>query len=434
MEWTSLDTWIVVAGALSAAACALLGNFLIMRRLSMMGDAISHAVLPGLAVGFLLTGSRGGPTLFLGAAIVGVLTALFTEWVLHFGQVEQSASMGVVFTTLFAIGLILIVRAADKVDLDPGCVLYGAIELVPLDTMDIRGWAVPRAVLTLGSVFLLDLAFVLLFYKELRISAFDPELATALGFNAHLLHYLLMTFVAITTVASFESVGSILVIAMLIVPGATASLLTERLHTLLLASVAIAVLSAVAGHAAAITVPGWWGYSDTTTAGGMAVVAGLLFTLAFFFAPRHGIASKFLHRARLSIHITRQDILGLLFRLEEMPSLETRTMSPALLRKVLGAGAMLRWLSLRGLLRAGLVRLDGGGYRLTSTGREEARSLIRSHRLWESYLYQHLHLPADHLHGSAERLEHVTDPVLQRRLSERVERPEIDPHGKRIPS
>ncbi len=115
-----VDTWIVVIGVLCAGSCALLGNFLVLRRMSMMGDAISHAVLPGLAVAFLITGSRASPVMFVGAAIVGVLTALFTQWVHRFGEVDRGASMGVVFTTLFAIGLILIVRAADHVDLDPG--------------------------------------------------------------------------------------------------------------------------------------------------------------------------------------------------------------------------------------------------------------------------------------------------------------------------
>src|SRR5688572_11659210 len=181
MNWTSLDTWIVVTGGLTSLACALLGNFLVLRRMSMMGDAISHAVLPGLAAAFLLSGSRSSMTMFVGAAVVGVLTALFTQWISHFGKVEESASMGVVFTGLFAVGLIMIVRAADAVDLDPGCVLYGAIEMVPLDVRSVFGVQVPRAVVTLAIVCAANFLFVLLFYKELKLSSFDPELATTLG-------------------------------------------------------------------------------------------------------------------------------------------------------------------------------------------------------------------------------------------------------------
>ena len=164
--WTELDTWIVVTGVLSAVSCALLGNFMILRRLSMMGDAISHAVLPGLAIAFILTGSRDSWIMFIGAAIVGVLTAVFTQSIHTLGKVEESASMGVVFTTFFAIGLVLLVRAADSVDLDPGCVLYGAIEMVPLDTRNIMGLEIPRATFSLSIILLVNGLFVILLFKE----------------------------------------------------------------------------------------------------------------------------------------------------------------------------------------------------------------------------------------------------------------------------
>jgi manganese/zinc/iron transport system permease protein len=301
MTWYAIDTWIVVIGALCAVACALPGCFLVLRQMSMMGDAISHAVLPGLAIAFIVTGSRASLGMFIGAAVVGVLTAVFTQWVSSFGQVDRGASMGIVFTTLFALGLLLIVQAADHVDLDPGCVLYGAIELTPLDTlftMHLGGTAidVPRAAVTIGTVALLNLLVIVLLFKELRISAFDPALATTVGINAAFMHYLLMTMVAITVVAAFEAVGSIIVIAMLIVPAATAHLLTDRLPVMLLLSAVFAVVSAGLGHLAALTVPGWLGFGSTSTSGMIAAATGLLFLLTWVFAPRYGlIAKRFQH-------------------------------------------------------------------------------------------------------------------------------------------
>ena len=289
-EW-SLDGWIIVAGVLCAVASALLGPFLVLRRMSMMGDAISHAVLPGLAVAFILTDSRASLPMFIGAAIVGVLTAVFTEWVRGFGQVDEGASMGVVFTVLFAIGLVMVVQAADSVDLDPGCVLYGAIEMTPLDTVTIAGLDVPRVVVTLGSVCLLNLLCVVLFYKELKISSFDPALATTLGIRASFMHYLLMTLVAVTAGASFESVGNILVVAMLIVPAAAAYLLTNRLLVMIVLSVLIGALSGVFGHLGAIAVPAAFGYQSTNTAGMMAVAAGVLFSVAGILSPKYGIVA-----------------------------------------------------------------------------------------------------------------------------------------------
>lgn len=304
MEWQTYDLWIATAGVLCAMACAVVGNFLVLRQMSMMGDAISHAVLPGLAIAFLATGSRANLPMFIGAAAVGALTAVFTQWISRFGQVDRGAAMGIVFTALFAGGLLLIAQAADYVDLDPGCVLYGAIELTPLDVLGTLHWGeakiqVPRAVAVLGGVFLFNLLFVLLFFKELRISSFDPELSTTLGFSAKTMHYLLMIIVAITAVASFEAVGSIIVIAMLIVPAAAAHLLTDKLGAMIAWSLAIAAFSATAGHAAALTIPRWFGFADTSTSGMMAVTAGLVFMLTAVFAPKHGwIARRFQIRAK----------------------------------------------------------------------------------------------------------------------------------------
>jgi len=297
IEWYAIDTWIVIVGALAAASCALLGNFLVLRKMSMMGDAISHAVLPGLAIAYLVTQSRASVMMFIAAAIVGALTAVFTQWISRFGNVDRGASMGIVFTTLFALGLLLIVQAADHVELDPGCVLYGAIELTPLDVVwrpELFGSVleVPRAALVLSAVLLLNLLFVIFFFKELRIASFDPELSTTVGINADLVHYLLMTLVAVTTVAAFEAVGSIIVIAMLIVPAAAAHLLTDRLGTMVIWSVVLAVLSAVVGHVAALLVPSWFGFESTSTSGMMAVAAGFIFAVILLFAPRYGVVTK----------------------------------------------------------------------------------------------------------------------------------------------
>jgi manganese/zinc/iron transport system permease protein len=378
-----VDGWIVAAGLLCALSCALLGNFLVLRRMSMMGDAISHAVLPGLAIAFLATGSRDSLPMFVGAAVVGILTALFTQWVYRFGKVEESASMGVVFTSLFAIGLILIVRAADHVDLDPGCVLHGAMETIPGEAL---GGGIPGSIVRLGIVLVLNAIFILVFYKELKISSFDPELATTLGINATLMHYLLMTMVALTTVAAFEAVGSVLVVAMLIVPAATAHLLTDRLGTMILVSLVIAAVSAVGGHLLATTVPNLLGYPDTVTSGMMAVVAGVLFTIAMLASPRHGVISKLAHRTLLSLRIAREDILGLMYRLEEIQGGEPYTAAAAMLREGKGVGPVLSTLAVRGLLRRKQAVRSDGGFRLTEEGRLAARQLVRSHRLWVGYL------------------------------------------------
>jgi manganese/zinc/iron transport system permease protein len=295
MNWTELDTWIVITGMLICLACALPGAFLMLNRQSMLGDGISHAVLPGLAIAFLLTNSRDVLPMILGAVTAGVLTALLTQVVQRYGQVESGAALGVVFCGLFAVGLILIRVASDKVDLDADCVLYGSIETAVVDV-----GRVPRVALISGGLLLANAVLTLLFYKELRLAAFDPALATTLGFNAEAIRLGLTLVASVTTVLAFESVGSILVIAMLVVPAATASLLTRRLNYMLALALGFAALSAVLGHVSAITLPAlagrWVGLPDlgaTSSAAMMAVTAGGLFLVAWLASSiRNRLASR----------------------------------------------------------------------------------------------------------------------------------------------
>ncbi len=430
LAWTELDTWIVVTGMLAAMACALIGNFLVLRRLGMMGDAISHAVLPGLAIAFLVTGSRDSLPMFAGAMVIGVVTAALTQAVHRLGKLEESASMGVVFTSLFAVGLVLIARTADHVDLDPSCVLYGAIELTPLDTTTIWGFELPRAALTNGIALLVNATLVLLLWKEFRISAFDPAISSTMGIPAGLMHYLLMTLTAATCVAAFESVGSILVIAMLIVPAATAHLLTDRLSIMVLLSLVLAAAAAFLGHVGAIAIPAAFGRPSTSTAGMIAVAAGVLFTLAFLLAPRHGLVSRRLFREVLSLRIAREDALGFLYRRRESAPGEMTTRTEVW--RAVGEGwrarlalALLRW--------QGMTMDVAGSLRLTDSGVDAGAKLIRSHRLWESYLVESAGRDSGHVHPAAEKLEHFTSEELRQRLDEKVGTPSKDPHRRAIP-
>lgn len=285
------DIWTVATAVVCSVACGLVGVFLVLRRMSLLGDAISHAILPGLAVAFIVTQSREPLAMLAGALAVGVMTALLSSGLNRWGKVPEDAAMGVVFTTLFAVGVILISFAARSIDLDPGCVLYGLIEFVPFDTTSVLGAQVPRSFLWLSIVLAINLALIIAFFKELKIVCFDPYLATTMGIGASLVHYGLMTTVAATSVASFEAVGSILVIAMLVAPGATAHMLTDRLTRMLWLSAAIAAITAVAGYVLAV----WW---NTSVAGMIASISLAIFALAALLAPRHGILVRRVLRPR----------------------------------------------------------------------------------------------------------------------------------------
>lgn len=286
------DFWIILTGALVASACGFLGCFLILRKMAMVGDAISHAVLPGIVLAFLFSGERSEIPMLIGAALFGLICTVIIESLRKWG-VQMDAAISVSFTTLFAIGVILVSIFTRQVDLDLDCVLYGEIAYVAWDTIEIFGYHLgPKAVWMVGTVFSISLIFVSLFYKQFKICAFDPALAAAIGIPVAFFHYTLMGLVSLTTVASFESVGAILVVAMLIIPAATAYLLTDRLGTMLVLSIVTGIISAIGGYMIAF-------YIDASIAGSMTVMAGILFGLAFCFSPKHGLITRWWIRRQL---------------------------------------------------------------------------------------------------------------------------------------
>jgi len=435
-SWAS-DGWVLLAGVLCAVSASLVGVFVVLRRMSMLGDAISHAVLPGLAAAFFLTGQRSSLPMFVGAVVVGVLTAVFTEWVRGFGRVDEGASMGVVFTSLFALGLVMVVQAADRVDLDPDCVLYGEIEYIDLDRWFV-GSAIapagaPRVVVVLAATLLLNLAFVIAFYKELKIASFDPALATTSGLSARVIHYALVTLVAVTAVACFESVGNILVVAMLVVPPATAALLTDRLGRMVGLSVLIAALAAVGGHFAADTVPRWFGFAGASMAGMMATVSGLIFLVVMLLAPRYGVISRLIRLRALSWQILTEDVVAFLYRWEERRPRSPAAASSQRIADAIMAGRLATCAAAWALARRGLLAACPTGYLLTDRGREKARGIVRSHRLWETYLVREGGATPDAIHPTAEALEHYTTQDLRARLDREAAAPTVDPHGSAIP-
>jgi manganese/zinc/iron transport system permease protein len=279
--------WILLVGALVATNGALVGSFLVLRRMALVGDAISHAVLPGIVLAFLVAGSRAAPVMLIGATTVGVLCTLAIEWLHARGRLATDAAIGISFTGLFALGLVLLAVFAGSVDLDQDCVLYGEIAYVPIDTyFTASGQSLgPRAVWHLAPVLLLTLLVVVIGYRPLALSTFDAAYATSVGVKARRWHLVLMTLTSLTTVAAFEAVGAILVVAFLVAPAAAALLLAKRLPQMLLLAVGASWVATAGGYGLATAF-------DVSIAGSMAVVAGLLVGLAVLFSPSQGLLRR----------------------------------------------------------------------------------------------------------------------------------------------
>jgi manganese/zinc/iron transport system permease protein len=264
------DIWILATASLVAVSCSMVGVFLVLRRMSLLGDAISHSVLLGIVLAYLAVGSRSVVAMMIGATVIGLLTAWLSNTLHRVSKLQTDASIGIIFTWFFAVGVILISVYAGQVDLDQECVLYGEIAFVPFDTVvwgesDIG----PRAFWLILGVFLLNLLMVLIGFERFKLVAFHPALAVSLGVNVVFWHYLLMTMVSLTTVASFDAVGAILVVALLVIPASAAYLLAKSLKGMLWLAAGYAQLSVLAGYVVAV-------WLDSSIAASIAVMAGLL--------------------------------------------------------------------------------------------------------------------------------------------------------------
>ena len=434
IEWLAIDGWIVLIGVLVAVGCALPGTLLILRRQSMMGDALTHAALPGIVIGYLLFDTLN-PLVMIGAALVtGVATALLIQLLDREGGVEESAAMGVVFTSLFAVGLVLVRRFADSVHIDTDHVLFGAIEMAPLETVAVglpggAVYTIPRAVVAAGTMLLVNVALLLLFFKELRLFCFDEQMARTMGYRVNLIHYALITVTATTMVVSFEAVGSIVVLAMLVVPGATARLLSDRLGTTMLIAAAVGIAASVLGHWGALTVPALFGFADASTSGTMALAAGVLFLAAVILGPNHGFLGRLLRWIATQKDLSRDEVLGLLYRAGETGE----ELRPEALRGRLLSLRMIFPSTVRALRTDGLVRLRQGVLTLSGKGRSEGARVVRRHRLWESFLVGEEVTKRDHVHPSALMLQRVKEPEVDAALAEAVEHADQDPHARSIP-
>lgn len=266
---------IIITGALIAISCGLLGTFLMLRKMAMTGDAISHAVLPGLVLAFLISGTREGFALIIGAGLLGVVATTLIEYLVAKVKLQADASIGITFTFLFAIGIILITFFANQVDLDQDCVLYGEIAYVPIDLwITSSGLNMGPRILYLAIInLLLIIVFVVLFFKELKLSTFDAQFAATVGLSTTAINYGLMGMVSYTTVSSFEAVGAILVVAFLAVPPAIAYLWSKDLKKLLALTVVIGIMISLFGYYLAY-------YINSSIAGAMATVAGIMLVLS----------------------------------------------------------------------------------------------------------------------------------------------------------
>ena len=306
----SADLEIQLIAVIVAVACSLPGVFLVLRKMSMMSDAITHTILLGIVIAFFITESLSSPLLIVGATIMGVITVFLTEVLNSTRLVSEDSAIGIVFPLLFSIAIIIISKYAGSVHLDTDSVLLGELAYAPFDRLVLFGRDIgPKAVYSMGTILVLNLIFIIGFFKELKIVTFDPALATILGFTPALIHYSLMALVSVTAVGAFESVGSILVIAFMIGPPVTAYLLTDDLKWMIILSALAGSINGILGYQLAA-------YFDVSIAGSMAVMTGISFFLVFIIAPKQGLFTIIRRRYKQKYEFAEKSLLFHIFNHE----------------------------------------------------------------------------------------------------------------------
>lgn len=430
--WSLSDPAVVnalVGSVLMGTCCGLLGSFIVVRKLSLLGDTLSHAVMPGVALGFLWSASKDPLVIFVGATLAGLAGTWLVSAIKKTTPVKEDSALGMVLAGFFGIGVCLFVMiqrtpTGNKSGIDK--FFFG--QAAALSAQDI--WLM--AIVTVCA-----LVVIAFFYKELLTTSFDVGFARSSGMATGVMHALLMSLLAFAVVISLQATGVVLVSAMLITPAATAYLLTDRMGMMLTLAAGIGVASAVLGSFLSFL-----GHS-LPTGPFMVVGAGVAFTVAYFFGPRHGLVSRWFRRSSKRKRVREENTLKSFFHLAEQSNFgkesftleelaaqrneslpETEERVAALVQSGFASAAAIPKKALPGVRRS---------VQLTPSGWQRAREVVRNHRLWELYLTNAAHYATDHVHDDAERVEHILGEETVRELEKRLDYPDLDPHGKPIP-
>ena len=295
---SSAQIEIQLIASIVAIACAIPGTFLVLRKMALISDAISHSILPGLVLGFFITHDLNSPLLIIMAALSGVVTVVLVEFIQKTKLVKEDTAIGLVFPVLFSIGVIMIAKNANDVHLDTDAILLGELAFAPFDRFLVDGSDLgPKSLWIIVTILLIIIGLLVTFFKELKISTFDAGLATALGFSPIMIHYGLMSVASITIVGSFDAVGAILVVALMIAPAATAYLLTDNLKKMLALSIIFGVFSAISGY--------WLAHwLDASISGSMTTILGIVFLIVYLFAPKRGLISVLYRNRQQQIEVS----------------------------------------------------------------------------------------------------------------------------------
>jgi len=410
-------TWVVLGCALIGAGSSAVGVFAFLRKQSLVGDAVAHALLPGVALAFMMGGEKDVWILLPGAFLAGWLGLLSIEAITKYSKIKSDTAIATVLTVFFAGGIVLLTHIqqgdyGNQSGLDD--FLFGkAAAMLPSD------------LILFSAVDMVLIGLIVLTYPYLKLFSFDPDFAKASGIPVRTIQFLLSSITVLAIASGIQAVGVVLMAALIITPAAAAAFFTHRLSSMIVLAVGIGMLSAVIGvyiSSLAIGMPtGPW----------IVIVLSLIAVLAFFLAPKKGLLQRTLKRMHHHKKINRENLLKILYRLSEKTGKQAFSISEILRRRRMDGRDLEE--ALKNLVKNKLVSNKESGYVLTEKGVLEAARIVRVHRLWELYLSERMNIAPDHVHPDAEAIEHIITPELEKELLRELDYPELDPHQSVIP-
>ena len=412
--------YVVFGTVLLSISSSVVGCFTFIKKKSLVGDVISHAVLPGICVAFIATGSKDPFLLIIGAFVTGWISILVMDAITQNTKIKEDAATGLALSVFFGVGILLmtfIQHSGNAAQSGLDTFLFGkAAALVGKD------------LLAFSIIAVIVLIVVFAFYKEFKLISFDPHYAKVIGLPIKKMEVLLTSVTVLAVVTGIQSVGVVLMAAMLITPAAAARFWTNQLGYMILLASTFGAFSGVAGSYISYSAP------SMPTGPWMVMVLSIIALFSFFFAPGKGILIKIFRRFKIQKQLLEENLLKVFYRIGENSGDYFEKVDENDIRLVRNFSAPQLSHGLKKLWQSGYINREGKSWQLTNEGYEKGKRITRLHRLWELYLAKYLRIAPDHVHEDAETIEHVITPELEARLEKLLGYPDSDPHESTIPS
>ena len=411
--------YVTLGSILLAATSAVVGCYSVLRKRALIGDAVAHAVLPGICLAFLLSGTKNPLLLLVGAFLTGWLSLVVIDYISSRSRIKEDTAIALTLSVFFGIGILLLTAIqqsgnAAQSGLDK--FLFGSAASLLGD--DLIAFGVVSGLLLLSTV---------LFYKEFALLSFDESYARTIGYNVRALELLLTTLTVLAVVVGIQAVGVVLMAAMLITPAAAARFWTDRLFIMMFIAAGIGAFSGAAGAFVSFTAPAM------PTGPWIVLIVSFIAMVSFAFAPGRGVVARLRRQRQNRRQILEENLLKALYHLGEgqQDFYTDRSMAQIMERRDLPAKDVRK--GLQRLRAKGFLTCTNARWQLTPEGQKRGQRVVRLHRLWELYLSQYLNIASDHVHDDAETIEHILTPELEAKIVDQLNHPILDPHDEHIP-